>query len=1361
MKKLKRNLAVLMSVSLMMSQVSAISFANERNTTASDSEAGYELVLDCDLEQERSCGEKEHTHTDSCYGMLTATDSNATDSNATILECDIDEHEHDEECYTVHEHDENCYVMVEKESLNNQTQIEGQTPALYSIATDSDAVAVFNDETYETLKEAVAEANKVTPKDGEANVITLREDIELGETLTIKKDITIEGDAIITRTTPKTIFAVDENATLTLDGGLVVDGNNDWDFDSEGYYADMEAGLTLTTGAKNSYTASEEGGLNATNPMISISGTKGAVVMNAATIQNNYATNRNDGCLFGIPAGATLNINEGAMIKHIHSSVAGQIKGTWNMNGGTIDDVYGHSSNGGVVDLRGGVVNVKGGEITNIRTLGLNANGNGIFAQVHGENSKLNISGGHFHDNASFAPGGGWGAVLYSNSYGKIEMTGGVIERTLSDKCSAFAHKHGSTDNLLGGTIVVEPSLKASFDSLFYGCVTIGEEMNIVGKDDALFSMLGDDASHFLLIDGNISGGTVQLAYNKPITGEGTVTSDVLIKTDNYLEFDGNVTIDGANWLDSVITVDSVGTDASLTVKQNTYIDGTQVRILDSVPSGDYTNAEEFKTAQEVVYVQEDGATVESPVLYYHRLTAAQKKDIVVTFDYNGGLDASGWSGSQITSESAFTPETLPAPTKGGISVLGWAYAEDNDPESLDMTEADVYNGETITSSVRLIALWDVPSKYVCYIEETGVYYETLTAAVNAANASAGDDTIVMIKNIDFDSNSNLTINGNVTIKGQKTISRGAYTGTLFTVPAGSSLTLDGGIVFDGSNNWTFNKEKYEYDLYNFVDSNISTYAYSAEGGTCGTAAVFVVKGTMNAKDATIRNFFNTKDSNAGDGAIFKVEANAVLDTNGVTIDHVATYGANAVAHLSTNSKWYIKGDTMISNNFAGRNGGICRNDSGQIYMSGGTIKNTAGKNVNGTVFMMYDRDNHKGSQFIMTGGMICSNSSVFGINNGRCAAVYLHENAYMQMTGGTICHNVGGSRGGIDSYKKTSVLDINRADQQFDNAEWNESGAAAYTADNHPYVIDNVSLIGHTSYDVGHSFNFDTWWVTGGIYTQDVDEFCAEGYVCIPYTDNDNVRTDDYIVVPGYRVNYYSVETVATTDAEATVEYNTTLVKKYFHLLPRDQFWYQMDERADYYVFTDDSGHMIDTWYTEKELVNLYDFENTKLESDLDVFGKWVVDDRPDEDDSDNGNETPGGENGTPGGENETPGGENGTPGGENETPGGENGTPGGENGTTGGGGSSTDEYTISRQTTTVVIDDNDTPLGAAPEGSEDPAVGVLGALEILDDMVPLGVLPATGTATFAWLVLSALSAAGLLATSVVESKKRKYNKK
>ena len=1067
-------------------------------------------------------------------------------------------------------------------------------------------VAAIGEEQYKTLAEAVTAANTM----GTATIVMLQDiDFDSTAALTIKGNIAITGEYTISRGDyAGTLFSVAKDATLTLDDGIVLDGSNNWTFDSEGYYADMAAGLTLSTGAKNSYTTSN--GTEATAAMISIAG-GGAVVMNDATIQNNW------GGLFKIPAGATLTTNEGSLIKHIHGRVAHDtLNGAWTMNDGKIDDVYGHNTNGGLAYIRyGGVVTINGGEITNVRTLGLNANGNGILFQVYGDydayDTDLIVKGGWMHDNDSFSPGDGWGSQIYLNRGGDFKMTGGVIENTKTDHCSAFVANYPTSIELMGGTMEIDPSLAAWFDTLIYGNVIVGEKMEIVGVDDAFFVALGDQ-DYALDIDGKISGGTMWLMYNKPVTGDGTITSDVLIKADpDYFEHDGKVTIADANWLESLITVNSVGSDASLTVQPAAVINGVQVRVLGSVASGDYANAAEAAAEQAAAYVEEDGANVTSPVLYYHRLTDAQKGKVVVTYDYNGGLDASGWSGSQITSAEAFVP-TAPVPTKEGMVLTGWAYAVNNDPECLTMEIGEAYNGEEIAQSVRLIAQWG-EADYVCYIRETGVYYETLTAAVADANASEGDDTIVMIKDIDFDSAKALSITGNITIVSEEgtnhVISRGAYTGTLFTVPAGSSLTLDGGIVFDGNNEWTFNKELFEEDLYALNGKQgWATYFTAEEGGTVAEAPMFVVNGTATAKDVTIQNCYNgDKNNNDGKYSIFRVNSGATLTTDGATITHVAANSASIVVGLNDGT-WNIMGDTLITDNYAGRNGGLTRNNSGKIVMSGGTIKDNYGYNTNGTVFMMYSGSAANTSEFIMTGGTICGNASVAGDENGRCAAVYLHENSYMKMTGGTICHNIGGARGGIDSYQSSSVLDINRVDQYFvDGVYPNENGKDAYTASNHPVVIDNVSLGGNPRHDVGHTGNFDTWWVTGGIYTQDVDEFCARGYICIPYEDSE--RTDDYIVVPGYRVNYYSVEKTVTTDPETgeeVTDYQTTLEKKYFHLLPRDKFWHEMDERANYVELTNDEGGVISTWYQEKELVNIYDFQNTKLEGDVNVYGEW-----------------------------------------------------------------------------------------------------------------------------------------------------------
>ena len=1081
-------------------------------------------------------------------------------------------------------------------------------------------------EEYETLSAAVADANALST----STIEMLKSiDFDSDKALSITGDVTIIGDYTISRGDyTGTMFSVAKGATLTLDDGITFDGDNDWTFDSEGFYGDMEKGLVLSTGAKNSYTTSD--GTEATAAMFSIlSG--GVVVMNDATIQNYWASNHNTAALFKIPAGAELTINDGALIKHIHGSVAGQVHGGWTVNGGKIADVYGHNTNGGVVDVRdSGVVTINGGEITEIRTLGLNANSNGILAQVYGENAKLYINGGDIHDNASFAPGNGWGSVVYLNRGGDFTMTGGSIKDTLSDHCTAFVANQETSIELLDGYMEVEASTAASFDSLIYGAVVIGEDMEIKIEEDALLVLLGDTDACTLDIDGEINDGTIWLMYGQPVTGKGTITSDVLIKADpSYFGTPGQVTItEATKWLDSLITVNSVGSDAYLKVEAGVEIDGVQVRVLGSVSSADYTNIAESKAEQAAAYIEETGATVESPVLYYHRLTADQKSEIVVTYDYNGGLDASGWSGCQITSGETFVP-TAPAPTKDGLVLAGWVYAEDSNPESLSMDGTNAYNHEEISESVRLIAQWK-KADYVCYIKETGVYYETLTAAVADANKLAGDNVIVMIEDIAFDSTKALEIKDNLTIISEPeheeahVISRGDYTGTLFNIAKNKSLTLDGGIVFDGDNNWEMDMDLYNKHLEEMSQQGISIYTsgmdratqidpYNTEkasqyftpeeGAPVATAYMITVgnNATLNLKNVTIQNNYTPKSG------LVNTSAGATVNLEGAQIKHCASVeGSGTVVNASGKITVNVKDSTLLDGNHVGGNHGLFRVYSGAVVnMSGGTISNTTGWNSNGVVIGLYG----PGSTFNMSGGLITGNSSVFGADNGRNAAVYLHANSTMNMTGGTISFNNGRARGGIDTYKQSSTLNINRADQYFvDGVYPEESGAAAYTASNHPMIVDNYSRANNYNYDVGTSSgNYEHWWVTGGIYTQDVDEYCAEGYICIPYEDTE--RTDDYIVVPGYRVKYYAVEKNEVTNAETgevTTEYTTTLLKKYFHLLPRDKFWYEMDERANYFELTDDKGGVIKTWYAEKELDNIYDFANTKLEGDLNLYGEF-----------------------------------------------------------------------------------------------------------------------------------------------------------
>ena len=325
-------------------------------------------------------------------------------------------------------------------------------------------------------------------------------------------------------------------------------------------------------------------------------------------------------------------------------------------------------------------------------------------------------------------------------------------------------------------------------------------------------------------------------------------------------------------------------------------------------------------------------------------------------------------------------------------------------------------------------------------------------------------------------------------------------------------------------------------------------------------------------EDTTILNHVGT----SGNG-IFSVNANATLTMNsGTLITHCTQPNNSVVASVAKNALWTINEDVKIIENHGGSNGGICRSDSGKIIMNGGEVSNNTAVNTNGTFIMLYGA----GSEFEMNGGKICSNTGVVGAQNGRNAAVYLHSASVMNMTGGTICCNEGTSRGGIDSYRANSTLRISGGN-----------------------VIDNVSHAGNENYDVGHNGNFDNWFITGGIYTQDLDNYCLNGYVCIPHDETD--RPDDFIVVPGYRVSYFSVEDNTDTQDDLTDKITTLVNKELFPLNGID--W----TTVDFYAIGDsvvdsENSRKITKWYEEESLETEFDFVNTEILQNIKLYGEW-----------------------------------------------------------------------------------------------------------------------------------------------------------
>ena len=351
-----------------------------------------------------------------------------------------------------------------------------------------------------------------------------------------------------------------------------------------------------------------------------------------------------------------------------------------------------------------------------------------------------------------------------------------------------------------------------------------------------------------------------------------------------------------------------------------------------------------------------------------------------------------------------------------------------------------------------------------------GVGYDSLVEAVAAAN-EMGTATIILNKDVIL--GQKLTITGNVTISGTglsrtataATITRADnYTGTLFTVNAGAVLTLDGGLVIDGANNYTFDAELYAADLANWnasVSKADSAKWFTPEAGAPVAIAYMITTngGTVNLNDVTIQNNY------AVSSGIVSVGANSTVTLSGAKINHVAgTQASGVVVNASgANINVIVNEGTVIDGNHVGGNHGIFKIYEGAVLtMNGGEVKNTTGWNSNGVVVGMWGA-----GKFVMNGGTICSNSSVYGASNGRNAAVYIHSNSVMEMNAGVICHNAGRSRGGIDSANNSTSLIINGGS-----------------------VVNNISISEGTTPDIGGTTG--TFMISGGTFTQDVTKWMA-----------------------------------------------------------------------------------------------------------------------------------------------------------------------------------------------------------------------------------------------------------------------------
>ena len=718
----------------------------------------YTSVVTCteSTDQILACEKTEHEHGEACYtahehgdGCYTVT---CTESTEPVLTCTTDEYIHSEACYeepvlkcekTVHVHDkEACYVVEHVHEATCYTEPvlicektvhihtdkckKSETVKFMNSLENETALAMIGEEKYETLKDAIDAANADTTS--EVVVISLVKSFEFYEAYTISRNITINGNGnTLTRandyagSVDKGLFKVNAGVTLTLNN-VTIDGNNNWTFNEAAYRAAVENGSRVNQ-KQDKYAVYADGPI-AQAYLITI---KGQLILDGGTkIENHVGCPlfyvEKDGSLhtkqatithntrFGSPVVAYIagdgnwTIDKGTAITDNHCGEGnGNISymcGTTTMNGGVISGNTGVDCNGGVMMLYGGKAHfiMNDGTISDNGALYGNSNGWNPAFYVYGNGSKFTMNGGQIVGNySSTIPG-----IANNGSNARITLNGGEIINTISGR--GYIQK----------------------DVYAYCPVDISETVN------SATNRFLNDVTNTGVLNGNAWFYSNEMSYS----GNGTINGNVTIQSG------AETTMENGTW-NGFVTVKAIGNDTTLTVKKDAVIIGDQVRVLNSVESGNSANTEESAAAHAAAYVQEDGATVNAPVLYYHRLTSAQKNTVVVTYDYNGGLDDQNWSGIQRTGEAPYTLEELPMPSKEGHELIGWKYAVDANPESLNMEGAADYVARTAaTESIRLIAQWAEPSSepsygYVVIEKKLDNYNSTMKGATFVYEVSA------------------------------------------------------------------------------------------------------------------------------------------------------------------------------------------------------------------------------------------------------------------------------------------------------------------------------------------------------------------------------------------------------------------------------------------------------------------------------------------------------------------------------------------------------------------------------------------------------------------------------------------------
>lgn len=483
-------------------------------------------------------------------------------------------------------------------------------------------------------------------------------------------------------------------------------------------------------------------------------------------------------------------------------------------------------------------------------------------------------------------------------------------------------------------------------------------------------------------------------------------------------------------------------------------------------------------------------------------------------------------------------------------------------------------------------------------------YFDTLEQAIS----SITDDkiyTIKFLKDIEITKKieiGNKNIIRNIIIDGngynllRGKVSGNYYLGNFITIYSNSSLTLNN-IKYDGGNNWSFDLDKYNKTL-ELQDGTAvySNFITPESDKPVVTDFLFINNGNLFITNSEFKNQYSLSKGYVN-GMSYSVTK--IINSN---FTHSASAKSSGLICnvISTNAECFLEGDSLISNNFVGGNGGVFHiRGNSKVYMNSGTISYNRGVNVNGVIAMMYAVQ----SSFIMNGGTISNNYGLRGSANGRNGMIYVHNGGKFVMNGGIIENNISNSTGAVDvAGYASSDIELNSGIIQNNKALSNDKKNDVYIGSDYDLVIGNNMVINGNIYVYGDILNNGkingdvTLNIVGTEITNPIDgSGNIKGDVVVYHdTDKEIILNND--IVEG---NYVPCE----NDKQI-------LVKFYYNggidnngLVDHGLASYNTNEIVTPIVVNKE-GHSVE-WYLDKDLTKKY--EPSILSNKTDLYAKWI----------------------------------------------------------------------------------------------------------------------------------------------------------